>query len=126
MAATNDKLPAFKLTDLAGREHAFPTGRTALLCFVKEDCPTCDLTMPLIEAAHRAFGKKIDVFAIGQDAAGNRILAERHGLGCAMLDDSELGVSFAYELDTVPTIVLADADLEVGLTRRGDRLAQAG
>jgi hypothetical protein len=110
MAATNDKLPAFKLADLAGRGHAFPTGRTALLCFVKEDCPTCGLTMPLVEAAHRAFGEKIDVLAIGQDAAGNRALVERHGLECAMLDDSALGVSFAYELDTVPTIVLADGD----------------
>jgi peroxiredoxin len=110
MAATADKLPAFTLSDLNGREHSFPTGRTALLCFVKEDCPTCGLTMPLVEAAHRAFRAKLDVVAIGQDAAGNRILAQRHGLTCAMLDDSALRVSFAYDLDTVPTIVLADAE----------------
>ena len=30
------------------------------------------------------------------------------------LDDSALGVSFAYGLDTVPTIILADAKFEFG------------
>lgn len=33
-------LPSFSLADLEGQSRAFPTGRHALLCFVKEDCPT--------------------------------------------------------------------------------------
>ena len=65
--------------------------------------------MPLIEAAHRAFGASVDVWAIGQDAAGNAKLVERFALTAPMLDDSALKVSFEYDLDTVPTIILADA-----------------
>lgn len=108
------KLPAFELRDAQGALRAFPAGRAAILCFVKEDCPTCGLTMPLIEAAHRAFGSKVEILAIGQDAEGNAKLAQRHHLTVPMLDDSALGVSFAYDLDTVPTIILAaDGGAEV-------------
>jgi thiol-disulfide isomerase/thioredoxin len=104
------KLPSFSLNDLSGAEHRFPTARPTLLCFVKEDCPTCRLTMPLIDAAHRAFASRVNVVAIGQDAEGNAKLAKDFRLGAPMLDDSALKVSFAYDLDTVPTIVLASAD----------------
>jgi hypothetical protein len=103
-------LAGFKLRDLANAERAFPSARPTLLCFVKEDCPTCVLSMPVIEAAHKAFGGAIDILAIGQDDAGNKILAERNALTVPMLDDSALKVSFAYDLEFVPTIILADAD----------------
>lgn len=104
-----DRLPAFTLADPAGATHAFPSGRVGLLCFVKEDCPTCQLSMPLIEAAHTAFAAAVDVRAIGQDASGNAVLVERHRLTVPMLDDSALRTSHLFDLDTVPTIVLADA-----------------
>ncbi len=104
------KLPEFSLKDLAGAEREFPTGRHALLCFVKEDCPTCQLTIPLIEAAHGAFASKLDVFVIGQDSEGNAKLVSTFELKAPMLDDSALKVSFAYDLDTVPTIILAAPD----------------
>ena len=104
------KLPEFSLTDLAGGARKFPSGRHALLCFVKEDCATCQMTMPLIECAHAAFASKLDVLAIGQDAEGNAKLVETHHLKTPMLDDSTLHVSFAYGLDTVPTIILATPD----------------
>ena len=101
-------LPSFTLKDTSEREQSFPTGRPALLCFVKEDCPTCRLSMPLIEAAYRALHGQMDVVAIGQDKDGNEALVEDFGLSVPMLDDSDLGVSFAYDLDTVPTIIHAD------------------
>ncbi|HLZ72205.1 MAG TPA: TlpA family protein disulfide reductase [Dehalococcoidia bacterium] len=106
--ATSRTLPRFTLTDGEGNERTFPTGRHALLCFVKEDCPTCRLSMPLIEAASRAFGEALDVWAIGQDAPGNARLVEGFNLSVPMLDDSALKVSYVYDLDTVPTIILAD------------------
>jgi len=59
--STKNLLPAFKLRDARGTARSFPSARAALLCFVKEDCPTCVMTMPLIEAAHRAFGASVDV-----------------------------------------------------------------
>ncbi|HKV54239.1 MAG TPA: hypothetical protein VJN94_06315 [Candidatus Binataceae bacterium] len=104
-----NRLPELLLPDARGRSTTFPTGRPALLCFVKEDCPTCGLTMPLIDEAFRAFRDSVDVLAIGQDRAGNAILAERHGLSVPILDDSALAASFAYNIEIVPTIILADA-----------------
>jgi peroxiredoxin len=104
-----DSLPGFSLGDQHRRTHTFPAGRPALIAFVKEDCPTCNLTMPIVEAAWRAFGASIDVVAIGQDAAGNANLVERHKLTMPMLDDSALKVSYAYGIEIVPTVVLADA-----------------
>jgi len=108
--ATETALRAFTLSDRDGATRTFPTGRPSLLCFVKEDCPTCDLSMPLIEAVHRAFGTAVDVWAVGQDTAGNAVLVERHGLTVPMLDDDALAVSYAYDLDTVPSVFLADGE----------------
>ena len=102
-------LPPFSLRDTAGAPRAFPTAWPALLCFVKEDCPTCGLSMPLIEAAHRSFGSAVDVWAIAQDGDGGVAMATRHQLTVPVLDDSALRVSHAFDLDTVPTIVVADA-----------------
>lgn len=109
----NDHPPAiapFTLADQAGATRTFPTGRPALLCLVKEDCPTCRLSMPLIEAAYRAFGDAADIWAIGQDAPGNARLIADNALTLPMLDDSALAVSFAADIDTVPTIALCDGE----------------
>ena len=103
------KLPSFTLRDSRGEPVAFPAGRNALLCFVKEDCPTCGLSMPLIEQAHRAFSEKVDVLAIGQDREGNETLIKRHELTAPMLDDSALKTSFSYDIEIVPTIILTNA-----------------
>jgi hypothetical protein len=108
--ACGTALQAFTLFDAVAAEYRFPSGRPVLLCFVKEDCPTCGLSMPLIEAVHQAFGESVDVWAIGQDTPGNAVLVERHGLAVPMLDDDVLGVSFAYDLDTVPAVFLVDGD----------------
>ena len=110
-ATATTALPHFTLDDDAGTR-GFPSGRPALLCFVHEECETSNVTMPLIEAAHRAFGESIDVWAIGQDAPGNALLVERHGYGGPMLDDSALAVSFRYDIEVVPTIILASPDGE--------------
>lgn len=103
-------MPAFQLADLTGRARAFPAHKLALLCFVKDDCPTCHLVMPVLEAAHAALDGHVDVWAIGQDAAGNARMARRHGLSIPMLDDSALKVSFAHDIDTVPTVIFADGE----------------
>ncbi|MPZ97867.1 MAG: redoxin domain-containing protein [Dehalococcoidia bacterium] len=104
-------LPAFGLRDNSGELRSFPTARSALLCFVHEDCETSNLSMPLIERAHVEFGDMVDVWAIGQDdAAGTAKLVERHGLTVPVLDDSALLVSFEYDIETVPTVILADDD----------------
>ncbi|MGH7917145.1 MAG: peroxiredoxin family protein, partial [Candidatus Binataceae bacterium] len=75
-----------------------------MLCFVKEDCPTCGLSMPLMEQAYQAFGSALDIVVIGQEREGNQTLVERHHLTIPMLDDSALAVSFARNIEIVPTV----------------------
>jgi thiol-disulfide isomerase/thioredoxin len=104
-----ESLPAFTLKDSRGGTRSFPSGRPALLAFVKEDCPTCNLTMPLIDAASRAFEGALDVLIVGQEAEGNALLERRFRLASPVLDDSALAVSYRYEVETVPTLFLADA-----------------
>ena len=103
------RLQHFVLSDLEDCEHSFPTDAVTLLCFLKEDCPTCRLTAPLLEAVHGAFGEVAKIWAVGQDRAGNEQLVGEHSLSLPMLDDSALGVSFDYEIEIVPTVALADA-----------------
>ena len=103
-------LPPFSLADMAGENRAFPTGSPAFVCFVKADCPTCNLVMPLLQAAHDA--GEVPVLAAGQTEEGNRTLIDRHGLSMPLLDDSTLKVSFAYDVETVPLVLAANADGE--------------
>lgn len=104
-------LPAFSLRDQHGNDRSFPQehGRPALIAIVKEDCPTCGLVMPLLEAFHRNYGEQLDVRVVGQTLDGNATLIDRHALTCAVLDDSRLKVSFAYDIDMVPSVFVADA-----------------
>lgn len=96
--------PAFSLTDLTGGAHAFPTGRPALICFVKEDCHTCNLVAPILEAFHQAWGETADIWMLGQSADGNAILKERHGLTIPVLDDRACKTSFAWDFEIVPAV----------------------
>ncbi len=66
--------------------------------------------MPLIREMQAAFGSDMDVWIIGQDEAGNRILVDEFDLPGPMLDDSSLKVSYEYEVETVPTLILSDAE----------------
>ena len=100
------RLPEFSLQDLAGNNHSFPTGVPTLLCFVKEDCPTCNLVLPIIDRA--AGTDTVRVLLPGQTSEGNRILQERHRPTATMLDDSILKVSFAFGVETVPLLILSD------------------
>ena len=99
-------LPAFSLRGLDGETHAFPGETKSIVCFVKEDCPTCNLVMPLIDVLHRESGQ--DVLIAGQTAEGNELLACRHAPSAPLLDDSALAVSFAYGVETVPLLIAAD------------------
>lgn len=103
--------PSFALRNEAGKAFSHPAGRPAAFCFVKEDCPTCNIAMPAVEALYRALrGSGFDVLVIGQTAEGNRILCERHELTVPVLDDSMLAVSFAGRVEIVPTVVLCDEE----------------
>jgi hypothetical protein len=99
-------LPALSLRDLEGIERSFPNGRSSVFCFVREECETCHLSMPVIEAAYRAYGEAINFWAIGQE--DNQKLRDRYHATVPILDDTALKVSFRYQIEIVPTIILAD------------------
>jgi thiol-disulfide isomerase/thioredoxin len=98
------------LADEQGRAQHFNGNAPSVVCFVKEDCPTCKETLPVLVALHRAFGERIPFLVIGQTQEGNRALTEAFRPGFAILDDSALKVSFAWDIDTVPTLVLTGGD----------------
>ena len=114
--ATGTSLPEFRLSDASGSERSFPTGRPTVLCFAKHDCPTCELSMPLLSRIHGAFGDSVDVWAVGQDPPGSTSLLAQYGTSMPVMDDSSLSVSWMYGIETVPTMILADA--------RGDELGR--
>ncbi|MFN0095745.1 MAG: TlpA family protein disulfide reductase, partial [Dehalococcoidia bacterium] len=100
--------PTFTLTDSGGIDRVFPTGKLTLLVFVKEDCPTCVLSAPLIDAAGLAFGRVMETWLITQDHEGPATFEARLNSGMPVLDDSALKVSYRYDLDTVPAVILTD------------------
>jgi len=104
--------PAFSLQDMTGQARAFPAGRPSLICFAKEDCNTCNLAAPLLEAFHQAWGDRADVWMVGQSADGNAILRDRHGLTLPILDDSALKTSLAFGFDIVPALYWTGTDGE--------------
>ena len=101
--------PAFSLKDMAGEVRRFPNGRPGLIAFVKEDCNTCNLVAPLLEAFHRAWGEHADIWMLGQSSEGNEILRDRHGLTLPVLDESGCRTSLAWAFDIVPVLEFLDA-----------------
>jgi hypothetical protein len=106
----SDNLPGFTLADTMGAARRFPTGRPSLICFLKEDCHTCNLAAPLLEAFHQAWGEAADIWVLGQSAEGNAILRDRHGLTLPFLDESACETSFAWDFEIVPAVFWADAE----------------
>ena len=105
MSEVKSLLPAFSLADSNGKDVNFPRDAPTLICFVKEDCPTCKTVMPLLDALFRS---DTNVLLIGQTLEGNRKLIEEFELDSPILDDSKLKVSFAYDIETVPSLIWTD------------------
>ena len=103
-------LTSFSLTDLIGQQVSFPGNHPSLVCFVKEDCLTCRTVMPVLASLYEAFADHVDFFVVGQTADGNQILAEEFKLPFSLLDDSALKVSFATDVETVPTLIMTNAE----------------
>jgi peroxiredoxin len=101
--------PAFSLTDLEGKNHTLASGASTLVCFVKEDCETCNTAAPVLEALHRAYGAQVPVLLIAQSGAGNALYAERHTLSMPVLDDSSCQTAFDWDIESVPSVFWIDA-----------------
>ena len=102
--------PGFSLTSLAGSKYAFPTGGACLIVFVKEDCETCNMAAPVVEAFQRAYGDKLQVLMPAQSGEANALFAARHGLTFPVLDDSDCKTSFDWNIEIVPSVFWLNAD----------------
>ena len=105
-----DRQPGFSLADLEGKERSFPTGRPALVCFVKEDCETCNLAAPLLEAFHRSYGARADVWLLGQSGPGNSVFRDRHALSMPLLDETGCRTSYEWDFEAVPALFWTDGE----------------
>ncbi|MEX0340130.1 MAG: peroxiredoxin family protein [Arenibacterium sp.] len=114
-----ERQPVFALKDLAGQEHSFPGDRAALICFVKEDCETCNTAAPVLSALHAAYGAVMDVVLIGQSGAANAAFAERHGLTMPVLDDAGYKTSFQWDFEAVPAMYWCDENGQVARSFEG-------
>lgn len=101
-------LPPFSLKNGRGENISFPSTKATLTCVVKEDCPTCREVMPLLVAFGHAFGADLDLHILSQTEAGIGVLEDAYSPPFSMLDDASLKVSFASDIDTVPTLFYSD------------------
>jgi len=101
--------PEFTLDDLQGAPRTVPNGRATLVCFVKDDCETCNTAAPVLEALHRAYGAQTPVLLVAQSGAANADFAARHALSMPVLDDSSYKAAFDWEIESVPSVFMLDA-----------------
>ena len=104
---------AFSLDDLTGTPHSYPMAQASLICFVKEDCETCNTAAPVLEALHRAYGSAVKVLLIAQSGAANTTYAQRHTLSMPVLDDTSCKIAFEWDIESVPSVFWISAAGEV-------------
>lgn len=100
----------FTLDDLGGTTHTYPGKQLSLICFVKEDCETCNTAAPVLEALHQTYGSKVQVRLIAQSGNANATFADRHNLSMPVLDDSSCKAAFDWDIESVPSVFWLDED----------------
>lgn len=116
MLEVGERAPAFRLSDLDGREHALDQALAsgpALLVFWKSDCATCDLIFPYLGNLAEAYGQDgWRLWAVSQDdVEAARAFAQKHRTRFDVLVDGEgWPVSRAFDPDATPTLFLVGAD----------------
>ena len=126
--AVGTPAPAFSLPAGDGTARSLAElGAPAVLAFFKTTCPTCQLSFPVFGELERRFRGRATVAAVSQDpmAQATQWLADL-GFDGEVLNDSygRYEVSRAYDVRTVPTLVLVGPGGEVervaeGWTRDG-------
>ncbi len=106
----NTTQPPFSLKAMDGTQVDYTHAGLTLVCFVKEDCETCNTAAPVLEALHHAYGAKADVIVISQSADATVPFVKRHGLGMPVLDDRSCKVAFDWDIESVPSVFWLDSE----------------
>src|SRR5262245_21112720 len=86
---------------------AISRGKLALLVFFETDCPTCQLTLPYLNALN---GDSVQLLGISQDTENaTREFIKHMQIKFPVEIDHGLKLSRAYNPQTVPSIFLLDA-----------------
>lgn len=122
--AAGSPAPGFTATDDRGATTSLAeltAGGPVVLAFFKASCPTCQLAFPVFAELGRRHGDTVPFVAVAQDPAKvARPWLDERGFAGPVLDDSHgYPVSAAYDLDSVPTLVLVDGDGTVVDTAAG-------
>src|SRR3989304_2178880 len=123
--AIGRKAPDFRLPGPDGKFYTLKEAlnkNIILVCFYKDTCPTCQFAMPFVERIYQAYKEKgLAVLGIEQDDKQRTIeFSRQYGLTFpALLDLENYKTSYAYGIDTVPTIFLVDKNGEILLTSVG-------
>jgi peroxiredoxin len=127
------KAPDFKLPATDGKPYSLKevlAKNVTLVVFYKDTCPTCQFALPFIGRIYQAYKDKgLQVLGIEQDDKQRTVaFSQEYGLTFpALLDMENYKVSYAYGIDTVPTIFLVDKNGEILFTSVGfvkDELAE--
>ena len=131
--AIGKKAPDFRLPGTDGKFYTLKDAlakNITLIAFYKDTCPTCQFALPFIERIYQAYQDKgLQVLGIEQDDKQRTIeFSRQYSLTFpALLDLENYKVSYAYGIDTVPTIFLVDKNGEILFTSVGfvkDELAE--
>jgi peroxiredoxin len=120
---SGDAAPAFDLPALGGGKVAGPakSGLTWLVVY-KHSCPTCRWALPYYQALHeKAGGGSLRVVGVAEGSP-EETEAQAAELGVTFpvgLEADPYPVSASYDLSTVPTCFLIDAEGRVELTSIG-------
>lgn len=90
----------------------------ALLLFFKVTCGTCKLAFPVYGELYRRYADRLPMLAIGQDPPeACRDFLEEHDFPGPYVEDRapDYDVSYSYDIQAVPTLVLVD---EAGRVQR--------
>jgi peroxiredoxin len=124
--AAGTPAPPFELPDDGGGTTSLEdlgAGGPVLLAFFKCSCPTCRLAFPVYGELARRYGDAVPVVAVGQDpVATSRPWLDDLGFTGRVLDDTPAyAASAAYDLDSVPALVLVDGGTVVDASEGWDR-----
>ena len=93
---------------------AISTGKPALLVFFETDCPTCQLTLPYLNALN---GDSVQLLGISQDSEpATQEFVRQMQIKFPVEIDAGLMITRAYDPQTVPSIFLLDATGKVART----------
>jgi peroxiredoxin len=113
MLQQNQPAPALLSLALVSLAKDKPT----LLVFFETDCPTCQLTLPYLNALKN---EQIHVLGISQDdESSTRAFVQQLGIRYEVRLDEGLELSRAFDPQSVPTMFLLDKDHRIAHTLEG-------